>query len=127
MYRLATQFIGPESQQGREFANLWQYKEFRHIFQVITVVWGAAFLIEAAVRVVIVQETSAGTALTVSKIMPYGVIALMVAWNVAYGRHHKRRGGLAAAAAARTAGDIDPSGSTPAENPPAERRGPAPA
>lgn len=127
MYRLAMQFIGPESQQGREFTNLWQYKEFRHVFQVVTVVWGAAYLIEAAVRIVIVQETSAGTALTVTKIMPYAVAAVLVAWNVAYGRHHKRRGErLAAAAAGRTAdGDTHPAGSTSAENPSAERRGPA--
>jgi hypothetical protein len=129
MYRLAMQFVGPESKQGREFANLWQHQEFRHVFQVITVVWGAAYLIEAAVRVVIVQEAAAGTALTVSKVMPYAVAAALVAWNVAYGRHHKRRGErLAAEAAARTAaGDTHPAGSMPAENPPAERRGPAPA
>ena len=127
MYRLAMQFIGPESKQGREFTNLWQYKEFRHVFQVITVVWGAAYLIEAAVRIVIVQEATAGTALTVSKIMPYAVAAVLVAWNVGYGRHHKRRGErLAAAAAGRTAADdTHPAGSAPAENPPAERGGPA--
>jgi hypothetical protein len=126
MYRLAMQFIGPESRQGREFTNLWQYKEFRHVFQVITVVWGAAYLIEAAVRIVIVQETTAGTALTVSKILPYAVAAVLVAWNVAYGRRQKRRGErLAAAAAGRTAvGDTHAAGSTSAESPPAERRGP---
>ena len=94
----------------------------------MTVVWGAAYLVEAAVRVVIVQETTAGTALTVSKIMPYAVAAALVAWNVAYGRHHKRRGErLAAADASRAPADAHPAGSSPAENPPAERRGPAPA
>jgi hypothetical protein len=122
MYRLAMQFIGPDSRQGREFTNLWQYKEFRHVFHVVTVVWGAAYLVEAAARIVIVQEAAAGTALTVSKILPYAVAGVLVAWNVAYGRQQKRRGErLAAAAADRTAvGDTHAAGSTSAESPPAE-------
>jgi hypothetical protein len=62
---------------------LRQYREFRHVFQVITALWGTAYLIEAAVRIVIVQETSAGTGLTVTKIMRYAVAAVQVAWNVA--------------------------------------------
>ncbi|HEY0935148.1 MAG TPA: VC0807 family protein, partial [Trebonia sp.] len=61
MYRLAMQFIGPDSPQGREFTGLWQHQEFRHVFRVITAVWGTAYLLEAAARIVIVQETSAGT------------------------------------------------------------------
>lgn len=120
MYRMAMEFIGPESKQGREFTSLWQYKEFRHVFQVVTVVWGTAYLLEAAARVIIVQETTAGTGLTVTKIMPYAVAAVLVAWNVAYGKRSKRRGErLAADAAARTAaGDLHPVGSMPVENNP---------
>jgi len=106
MYRLSMQFIGPDSKQGREFTNLWQHQQFRHVFRVITAVWGVAYVLEAGARVLIVQETTAGTALTVSKIMPYAVAAVLVAWNVAYGRHQRRRGErLAAAAAARTPAD----------------------
>ena len=63
MYRFALEFMGPDTERGREFADLRQYKEFRRAFVVITVVWGTAYLVEAAVRVLIVQETSAGTAL----------------------------------------------------------------
>jgi hypothetical protein len=63
MYRLALEFMGPDTQRGREFADLRPYKEFRRAFVVITVVWGSAYVAEAAARVVIVQGTSAGTAL----------------------------------------------------------------
>ncbi len=106
MYRLAMEFIGPESKQGREFTNLWQYQEFRHVFRVITAVWGTAYLLEAAARIVIVANTSTGTAFTVSKVMPWVVTAALVVWNVGYGRVQKRRGeALAAAAASRSSAD----------------------
>ena len=102
MYRLALEFIGPDSAQGREFTDLWQYREFRRVFQVITAVWGTAYLAEAAARLVIVANTSTGTALAVSKVMPWVVTAVLVAWTFGYGRLQKRKGeALAAEAAAR--------------------------
>ena len=103
MYRLAVEFIGSDSRQGREFADLWQYDEFRHVFRVITVVWGSAYLAEAAARVVIVQNTSAGAALATSRVMPYAVAAALSAWTVGYGRYQKRQGERLAAAAAEGA------------------------
>ena len=103
MYRFALEFMGPDTERGREFADLRQYKEFRRAFVVITVVWGTAYLVEAAVRVLIVQETSAGTALAVSKVLPYAVAAVLIAWTVGYGRLQKRRGDRIAAAYAAAA------------------------
>jgi hypothetical protein len=100
MYRLAMEFIGPDTPKGREFSGLWQYQEFRHVFQVITAVWGAAYLAEATARVVIVQNTSTGTALATSKVMPYAVAAVLIAWTFGYGRYQKRKGERLAAAAA---------------------------
>ena len=77
---------------------------FRHVFRVFTVVWGVAYLVEAAARVVIVETTSTGTALAVSKVMPYAVAGLLVGWMVFYGRRARREGErLAAQAAAREA------------------------
>jgi hypothetical protein len=108
IYRLALEFIGPDSRQGREFTGLWQYREFRHVFRVMTIVWGAAYVAEAAARVVIVQNTSAGTALAISKALPYAVAGVLVLWTVGYGRQQKRRGErLAAAAAARADANTD--------------------
>ena len=103
MYRFALEFMGPDTERGREFADLRQYQEFRRAFVVITVVWGAAYLVEAAARVVIVQETSAGTALAVSKVLPYAVAGVLIAWTVGYGRLQKRRGERMAAAYAAAA------------------------
>ena len=109
MYRFALEFMGPDTERGREFADLRQYKEFRRAFVVITVVWGAAYLVEAAARVVIGQETSAGTARAVSKVLPYAVAGVLIAWTGGYGRDQKRQGermaaeGAAAAEAAEAA------------------------
>jgi hypothetical protein len=91
IYRFALEFMGADSPRGREFESLWQYPGFRQIFRVMTIVWGAAYLVEAAVRVVIVELTSTGTALAISKTMPYVVAGLLVAWTLAYGRMHRRR------------------------------------
>jgi intracellular septation protein A len=123
IFRLALQFIGPDSRQGREFTSLWQYDEFRHVFRVMTVVWGVAYLAEAAARVVIVQNTSAGTALAISKVLPYTVAAALVAWTVGYGRYSKRQGERRAAAVVARAGahDVHPGNQPAPEILPAER------
>ena len=71
---------------------------------VVTAVWGIAYLAEAGARIVIVANTSTGTAFAVSKVMPYVVTAALVVWNVGYGRLQKRRGEAPAAAADARAG-----------------------
>lgn len=92
MYRLALEFAGPDTPQGRELTGMWRYDGFRHVFRVITVVWGIAFAAEAAARVVIVASTSTGTALAVSNVMPYAVAGVLIAWTVGYGRYRRRQG-----------------------------------
>ena len=46
----------------------------------------------------IIELASTGTALTVSKIMPYMVAALLIGWTNVYGRRARRRGEQLAAA-----------------------------
>jgi hypothetical protein len=102
IYRFALEFIGADTPKGREFEALWRYPGFRHVFRLYTVVWGVAYLAEAAARVIIVETTSTGTALAVSKVMPYVVATLLVSWMVAYGRRAKREGERLAAEAQAT-------------------------
>src|SRR5690348_13054042 len=99
IYRFALEFIGADTPKGREFASLWQYHGFRHAFRLYTVVWGVAYLAEAAARIIIVETTSTSTALTVSKVMPYVVGAAIIAWMIAHGRHARREGERLAAEA----------------------------
>jgi intracellular septation protein A len=92
MFRFALEFMGPDTPKGREFDGLWQYEEFRRAFRNLTVVWGLAYLMEAAARIVIVERTSTGVALAVSKVMPLAVTAVLALWTVAYSKYQKRKG-----------------------------------
>ena len=98
MFSFAREFTGPDTAKGQEMTRLWQYEGYRRVFRVITAVWGAAFLLEAALRVVIVYNSSAGTALAISKVTPFLFVAILSAWTVAYGAHHKKKGERMAAA-----------------------------
>ena len=100
IFRFAHEFMGADTPRGREFDSLWQYYGFRRVFWLFTVVWGVTYLAEAAARIVIVETTSTGTALAVSKVMPYAVGGLLALWMFLYGRHARRQGERLAAAEA---------------------------
>ena len=57
----------------------------------ITVAWGAGYLVEAAIRVAIVVTTSTGIALVCSKLIPYVFAVVLSAWTLVYGEHEKRK------------------------------------
>jgi hypothetical protein len=97
MFRLALQLVGPETPQGREFAGYWRHQAFRHIFAVITVVWGAVFLAETAAQVLIIEQASASTAKTTSNLLPVAVAGATAAWTALYGRRRRARGQRAGA------------------------------
>jgi hypothetical protein len=104
MFGFSVEFVGPDTAKGREMLSLWQYAGFRRIFRVITAVWGIGFLLEAALRVAIVYNTSTGTALSLSKVTPYIWVGVFVAWTVAYGRYQEKKGQRMMAAAAAVEG-----------------------
>ena len=121
IYRFAIEFIGPDTPKGRDFASLWRYPGFRHAFRLYTLVWGVTYLVEAAARIVIVETTSTGTALAVSKVMPYVVAAAIIAWMIAHGRRARREGERLAAAAQAAEASPAAAGHAPDEAEPAAR------
>jgi hypothetical protein len=127
IYRFAVEFIGADTPKGRDFASLWQYPGFRHAFRLYTVVWGVAYLAEAAARVIIVETTSTSTALTVSKVMPYVVAAGIIGWMIAHGRRARREGErLAAEAQAQAQAEAQAQAARNAPEPSAREVGAAP-
>jgi len=124
IYRFAIEFTGPDTPRGQEFASMWRYPGFRHAFRLYTLVWGVVYLGEAAARIIIVETTSTGTALTVSKVMPYVIAAAIVAWMIAHGRHARREGERIAAAQAALAAEAPqtPAGHASGDAEPAARR-----
>lgn len=105
MFHFARESMGRDTPKGREFADLWQYPGFRHAFGVMTVVWGVTYLAVAAAHIVIVETQSAGTALSISKVLPYVVLAILISWTILYAKRGQRQGKRADAAqrAARAA------------------------
>ncbi len=107
MLRFALEAIGADTPKGRDFADKWRYPGFRHAFRVTTVVWGTAFLAEAAAQALIIETSSVGVAKATSNVMPLAFMAVVIAWNVSYAKHGRRQGELAADAA-RARGDTPP-------------------
>jgi hypothetical protein len=98
MFSFALEFNGPDTARGREMSRLWQHEGFRRVFRIITAVWGVGFLLEAALRVIIIYNSSTGTALVSSKVTPFVFAAIFSAWTVAYGTLQRKRGERMAAA-----------------------------
>ena len=73
---------------------------FRRVFVVMTVVWGAAFVVQAAISAAIIEATSTNKAFVINKILPYLFLAVLGAWTLLYGVRAKRRGEAASAAGA---------------------------
>ena len=99
IYRFAVEILGPDTPKGRDVTGAWRYRGFRRAFQVITVAWGVGYLIEVAVRVVIIETTSTGIALLGSKLLPYAFALTLSAWTFGYGEHEKRKAERLAAGA----------------------------
>lgn len=98
MFHFAYESMGRDTPKGRDFANRWQYPGFRHAFRVLTVVWGLTFLAVAAAHIVVVETQSTGAALSTSKVLRYAVLAILIAWTIAYAKRGQRQGERAAAA-----------------------------
>ncbi|MER7499411.1 VC0807 family protein [Nonomuraea pusilla] len=66
--------------------DLWQYAGFRRVQRVLTVVWGVAYLAEAAVRVVLAYTLPTSTMVLISTVLPIAVTAGLVTWTITYAR-----------------------------------------
>jgi hypothetical protein len=91
IFRLAVELLGPDSRKGRDVTTAWRYPGFRRAFRIITLAWGAGYLVEAAIRVAIVVTTSTGIALVSSKLIPYVFAVVLSVWTLVYGEHEKRK------------------------------------
>lgn len=98
MFSFALEFAGRDTARGQEMIRLWQFEGYRRVLRVITAVWGAGFLIEAALRVIVVYRTSIGTAQAISNITPFVFGGILSVWTIAYGAYRKKKGERMAAA-----------------------------
>lgn len=92
LFSVVREFTGPDTAKGLEMTRLWHDEPLvRRDFRVITAVWGAGFLLEAGLRVVVAYNVSTGTALTISKAMPFVFAGILSVWTLAFGAYRKKR------------------------------------
>jgi intracellular septation protein A len=85
MFYLGRQFSsGDDPVRLAEYDGLWRSASFRRMLREITLVWGLAYLVEAAVRAVIAWTQPAGLVLIASPLLAYGVLVLLLVWTMAY-------------------------------------------
>jgi hypothetical protein len=90
IYRIALEFLGPDTKRGREITSAWPSPVFRRAFRIITLAWGIGYLIEAALRLVVAETTSTGIALIFSKTAPYVFAGVLAAWTLVYGEGKRK-------------------------------------
>lgn len=66
----------------------------------MTVVWGVAFVVQAAINAAIIEATSTQRAFVINKVLPYIFLAVLGGWTTVYAIRGKRRGEAAAREAA---------------------------
>lgn len=77
---------GRHSEEGVNMEAAYaSYPQSRHYFRTITVVWGAANLVQAAILATIVQLVSTGVALVFNKTVPWIGFGLLFVWTYRWG------------------------------------------
>ncbi|WP_040740636.1 VC0807 family protein [Paenibacillus ginsengihumi] len=83
IYYFAERFAGRDPQMDDKWNRLPAY---RRTFRLMTIVWGCALLLEAAIKVALMNILSISAFLVVSPIASYAIIGLTIFWNIRYVR-----------------------------------------
>jgi hypothetical protein len=94
---------GHDPARVAEFDALWQNPGARHVFRVMTIVWGIGWLAEVALKVLVVYNLSISQALVVGPIQSAAITVVLILWTVRYARAARRRGEARRAAASAAA------------------------
>ncbi|MEU8459832.1 VC0807 family protein [Streptomyces sp. NPDC029003] len=86
-----------------EFNGLWQYPDFRRVMRHMTAVWGVAYLVEAALRVVLAFTLPTSTMVILSPFLIYGFLGGLILWTIRYSKRAQAEGEARAAALAGAA------------------------
>ncbi|CAM5434812.1 hypothetical protein SAVIM338S_02535 [Streptomyces avidinii] len=111
MFYFGRKFGTDGTKEGVAYFNgLWRYPDFRAAMRRMTTVWGAAYLAEASLRVVLAYLLSVDTMVVVSPVLIYGVLVSLIFWTVRFSKRTQAEGQARAAALAAASG----SGAAPA-------------
>jgi hypothetical protein len=102
-------FIGRDFTAGHsperiaQFNGLWERPGARHVFRVMTVVWGLGWLGEFLLKVVLVATLTIPQVLVAGPIESNGSTIALILWTIRYANVSRRRGEAARAAAGAAA------------------------
>jgi hypothetical protein len=87
MFYFGRKFATDGSPAGLEaWGSYWHRSAtFRRSNRVMTVVWGVALVVEAAIRVVAAYTLPTATVVALSATVPLAIVGLLMAWTFAYG------------------------------------------
>ncbi|MBW8482210.1 VC0807 family protein [Actinomadura parmotrematis] len=95
--------------------DLWRYPGFRRAQYLLTLVWGLAFVAEAAVRVPLAWLLPTGAMVLVGNLLPFAVVAALVTWTISVAKKGRAR---AAAAQAEAQAEAQAAAPDPADGAP---------
>jgi len=82
LFYIVRQFVAGEDAERIAWWNgLWQYPDFRHATRFVTFVWGVVYLAEALLRVGFALTLSPAEVVTISPIMGFGILMVLIAWT----------------------------------------------
>lgn len=85
MFFLGRQFsTGDDKALIAEWNARWDRPQFRTIIRIITAVWGVGYAIEVIARVTAAYTLPPLVVLATAPFITYGVLALLIAWTIAY-------------------------------------------
>lgn len=93
IYRFALEVLGETTALGRALEAHFALGRLRRSFQAMTLVWGLAYLAEAAAQLAIIELASAGAAKTSGNLLPVVFTLTLACWNFVYGRRVLNRNG----------------------------------
>ena len=92
MFYMMRQFVAGDDPVRLEWWNsLWQVPIFRAAQRLVTAVWGIAYLVEALLRIGFAEVLPPAQVVTISPVMAFGVMILLIIWTRRYMRSVRDR------------------------------------
>lgn len=85
LFYIMRQFVaGDDPQRIAWWNGLWELPQFRAAQRLVTTVWGLVYLVEALLRVVFALFLSPAEVVSISPVMAFAVLVVLIAWTRRY-------------------------------------------
>ncbi|MGD0192080.1 MAG: VC0807 family protein [Rhizomicrobium sp.] len=101
LFYVVRQFVaGDDAARIAWWNGLWDFPHFRRGMRLVTVVWGVVYIAEASARVVLALKLPPAEVISLSPIMGFGALVLLIMWTRRYMLAVRERAARGAGAAA---------------------------